>query len=201
MADGFAQADGANRTANLIRLGVVAEVDLAAGRVRVEFEEGWISDALPWAAPSAGGVRSWSAPVVGEQVAVLSPSGEPATGFALRGLFSTEFPAPSDQGSLTRIEWSDGAQDDYDDETHVRTLALPADGAFKVLIGGQTAISATSGRISLKVGSAELVIEGGQITLTGDVRLGGAGGKAIARHDDAVVSGKVVATSTAVKAL
>lgn len=46
--------------------------------------------------------------------------------------------------------------------------------------------------------SAKATITAPQILLDGDVKLGGEGGKPVARHDDAVVAGKVVATSTTV---
>lgn len=201
MADGFEKADSANRTANLIRLGHVAEVDLSAGLARVEFEDGWISDGLPWMTGAAGALRVWSAPSVGEQVSVLSPSGEPAAGFILRGLFSTDFPAPADDADLTRAEWDDGAQDDYDATAHARRIHLPAGASFEILLGGVVALHVADDVISLKVGGTQLKISDGEILLDGELRLGGAGGKAVARHGDDVVANKIVASSTRVKAV
>lgn len=49
--------------------------------------------------------------------------------------------------------------------------------------------------------SEQATITAPTILLDGDVQVGGAGGKPVARHDDAVVAGKVVATSTKATAL
>lgn len=60
------------------------------------------------------------------------------------------------------------------------------------------------------VSPLKIEIEAPEVTVTADTRvtvicddinLGGTGGKLVARHDDAVVAGKVVATATKVKAL
>ncbi|ENM1106132.1 phage baseplate assembly protein V, partial [Pseudomonas aeruginosa] len=59
---------------NLIRLGIVAAVDHATQRVRVQTGNlltGW----LPWLSPRAGADREWNAPSLDEQVLLLSPSG------------------------------------------------------------------------------------------------------------------------------
>lgn len=203
MADGFTQADQANRLANLIRFGLIAEVDLTAtpARARVEIEDGWVSDWLPVFQLSAGRVMSWSAPVQGEQVVILSPSGELAAGAALRGLNFDGRPAPSAEELLTILaSWEDGASDTYDEATGEREIVVPAAGRLAVKAGSASGVFSQD-EIVLKVGSAELKITSGAITLKADtVNLGGEGGKAVARQDDPVVNNKVVASSTKVKA-
>lgn len=200
MRDRFQPADAERRGANVIMPGVISEVDLAAGTARVEFEDDWISGDLPWFSLRAGALRTWSPPTVGEQCVVLSPDGEPATGMILLGLTSDAFPAPSESETETRSEWEDGAIDSYDTETHVRTLTLPEGGKLLATIG-DTVVEASEDKISLKVGSAELLIEDGEITLKADtVNLGDKGGLAVARMNDNVAANKVVASSTKVKA-
>ncbi len=57
------------------------------------------------------------------------------------------------------------------------------------------------GRDGVRLVSAiKVEIEAPVIVLDGDVQVGGEGGKPIARHDDAVVGGKIVATSLKAKA-
>ncbi|PZE09703.1 phage baseplate assembly protein V [Pseudomonas sp. 57B-090624] len=128
---------------NLIRLGTVAEVDLATARVRIQSGRlltGW----LPWLALRAGEDRVWNPPTEGEQVLVLSPSGQTANGVVLCGLFSDAIPANGETAALHRTTYRDGAVIEYDSAAHHLRAILP---------GG---------------GSTELVSSGG-ITLVGDV--------------------------------
>ena len=62
---------------NLIRLGTVKEVDYKQACVYIQI---WkiLADWLPWVTSRIGQDRNWSAPRVGEQVVLLSPSGEMA---------------------------------------------------------------------------------------------------------------------------
>ncbi|WP_154392663.1 phage baseplate assembly protein V, partial [Yersinia enterocolitica] len=80
--------------ANIIRIGIVSDVDLANGLCRVKIgnlETDWLN----WLTLRAGRVRFWSAPSIGEQVMVLSIGGELTTGFVLPAIFSDANPAPS----------------------------------------------------------------------------------------------------------
>ncbi|WP_025377996.1 phage baseplate assembly protein V [Yersinia hibernica] len=68
--------------ANIIRIGIVSDVDHANGMCRVKIgnlETDWLN----WLTLRAGRVCFWSAPSVGEQVMVLSIGGELTTGFVL----------------------------------------------------------------------------------------------------------------------
>lgn len=56
--------------ANLLRLGTVAQLDVAEARVKVDIG-GLVTDWVPWVpwvTGRAGATRTWSAPRVGEQV-------------------------------------------------------------------------------------------------------------------------------------
>lgn len=106
-------ADIARRLDNIIRLGTVAEVDHAQALCRVKsggITTGW----LPWLERRAGTTRTWSAPTVGEQVVVFSPSGEPAAGVVLAGLYTTAHGQPSGTGDHHVIDFPDGARITYD---------------------------------------------------------------------------------------
>ncbi|BBP86004.1 baseplate assembly protein [Pseudomonas sp. Pc102] len=128
---------------NLVRLGTVADVDHQAARVKVQSGRlltGW----LPWLTLRAGDDREWNPPTVGEQVVLLSPSGQTANGVAIVGLFSDQHPANGDRPGLHRRTYRDGAVIEYDSIAHHLRAILPAGG------------------------STELVSTGG-ITITGDI--------------------------------
>lgn len=60
---------------NLIRTGVIVEVDLDDGRCRVQ-TGGIVTDWLQWLTAHAGRSGVWWAPSVGEQVLLLAVGGE-----------------------------------------------------------------------------------------------------------------------------
>jgi phage baseplate assembly protein V len=75
----FAIAELSGKSANIMRIGLVKEVDYEKARVRVKVGE-FITDWLPWVTARAGEDRSWFAPNIDEQVIVLSPFGELSLG-------------------------------------------------------------------------------------------------------------------------
>lgn len=106
-------AELSRRLENLIRLGTISAVDHASALCRVRsggLETGW----LPWFERRAGQTRTWDPPTIGEQVMVLSPSGEPAGGLVLVGLFRAAHPAPDDSPNTHVIDYPDGARISYD---------------------------------------------------------------------------------------
>lgn len=101
------------RLENLIRIGTIHSIDHAAVRVRVQIgniETQW----LPWLEHRAGQTTTWDPPTVGEQVTVLSPSGELAGGIVLRGLHSAAIAPPSHSPDTHVIRFPDGALITYD---------------------------------------------------------------------------------------
>lgn len=154
---------------NLIRLGIIAEVEGAMCRV----ESGELLTApLPWLSPTAGDHIAWCPATVGEQVVLLCPDGDLANAIALRGLYSDQFPSPDVNPRSSVQRFPDGAVIAYDSESHALnatlpqggTVALTADGGLTingpVTINGDTAVT---GAVSI-TGTAEVsedVIGGG----------------------------------------
>jgi len=120
------------RLENLIRLGTIAAVDHQAARCTVS-SGGLRIPNLPWLALRAGASSDWDPPTVGEQCILLSPSGEPAQGIALIGLYSQQRPAPSNSATLRRRTYPDGAVIDYDHAIHMLTATLPEGGKVKLI--------------------------------------------------------------------
>ncbi|EGY29533.1 phage baseplate assembly protein V [Candidatus Regiella insecticola 5.15] len=70
------EAEFEQRVANLIRVGVVEEVDCKRVRTRVRLGKLLVMDWLPMLALRAGQVRIWASLKKGEQVLIAAPSGE-----------------------------------------------------------------------------------------------------------------------------
>lgn len=107
---------------NMIRTGVVVEVDLAGGRCRVQVG-GMLTDWIQWLTQRAGRSRTWWAPSVDEQVLVLSVGGELDTAFVLPGIFSDDNPAPSASADAWHMTFPDGAIFEYEPKTSALTVS------------------------------------------------------------------------------
>ncbi|HDS1776238.1 TPA: phage baseplate assembly protein V [Pseudomonas putida] len=120
---------------NLVRLGTIAEVQHAPPRVKVQ-TGGILTTLLPWLALRAGADRDWDPPTVGEQVILLSPSGQLTNGIAITGLFSDAIAANGDRAGLKRRTYADGAVVEYDSVAHHLRAILPAGGTSEVISDG-----------------------------------------------------------------
>ncbi|WP_312197111.1 phage baseplate assembly protein V [Stutzerimonas chloritidismutans] len=127
------------RLENLIRLGTIAAVDHQAARCTVK-SGGLSIPNLPWLALRAGSSSDWDPPTVGEQCILFSPSGEPAQGVALVGLYSQQRPAPANSANVRRRKYPDGAVIDYDHATHALSATLPAGGKAQLTAPGGVTI-------------------------------------------------------------
>lgn len=137
---------------NLIRIGKIEEIDLSGKCCRVRTGK-LLTNWLPWITDRAGTTRTWNPPTVGEQVLLLSPSGELGGGLVLTGLFSTAHPAPSDSAAEHIIDYPDGARI-----------------AYNHLTG---ALTATGIQIALVQASTQVIIDCPAVHFTGDVTVGG----------------------------
>ena len=154
-ARNFEMTETARRLANMIMLGTVAEADYEAPRVKVQAGD-LLTTWLPWLTARAGDDRSWHAPEIGEQVIILSPSGNPAQGVVLMGLYSDARPAPVESEDKAHITFADGAVIEYDRSIHHLKAVLP-DGATTELV--------STGGVSI-IGDVNVA---GDITASGDV--------------------------------
>lgn len=139
-------ADLERRVANVVRLGVVAEVDAEAARCRVRYDADEagapvVSGPLPWVTARAGADRAWWAPEAGEQVVMLAPSGELVQAVVLPSLYREAHPAPADAPTVRRTVYDDGAVIEYDRAAHRLRAALPAGGTAELVSPGGVSVT------------------------------------------------------------
>lgn len=156
---GYRQVEAERRIANLIMAGTIASVDHAAARVRVQVGD-LLTAPLPWLSSRAGQDRAWWPPEVGEQVLLLSPSGDPAQGWVLTGAYQDSAPAPSEDPDVCRVAFKDGAVIEYDRKAHKLSASLPA---------GSTALLVADGGLTIQ---GPVTIEG-DVDVTGEVSVDG----------------------------
>lgn len=126
-------ADINRRLESMIRLGTIAAVNHSAALCQVK-TGGLVTNWLPWLERRAGTTRDWDPPTVGEQCLLLSPSGEPASGIVLVGIFSNATPAPNDNPDECTREYPDGARITYNHSsghlsvTGIKTFLVEASG-------------------------------------------------------------------------
>ncbi|CZV89206.1 phage Baseplate Assembly protein V [Enterobacter cloacae] len=107
---------------NLIRTGIVTDVNLDEGLCRVQ-TGGMQTTWLNWLTCRAGRSRVWWAPSVGEQVLLLAIGGELDTAFVLPGIFSDDHPAPSASPDALHVAFPDGAVIEYEPESGALTVS------------------------------------------------------------------------------
>lgn len=147
-------ADFQRRLSNLVRVGVVASVDLPNARCRVTIGD-LLTAPLPFLTAKAGPDKTWHPPEVGEQVLVLAPSGELTAGFVLGGVYTTTNPPPSASPDVSKMAFSDGSSATYDRALHSLTIDLPASGSSLVVnVTGNATISATGNALVEADGNA-----------------------------------------------
>ena len=158
----YATAQHDRMIASTVMPCVVVAVDLPAAMVRVQSGD-WTSAWVRWHSQAAGKARHWRAPSLGEQGALISPSGEPAMGTFISGLYGNAGAQPDNRDHVEVWRFDDGGSLVYDWAAHSYTIDLPA------------------GNVTVKVGDSMMEITpdsmrlaSGQIHLAGVVTIDGA---------------------------
>ena len=142
----FAIAELNRKLANIIRIGLVKEVDYEKARVRVKIGE-FITDWLPWVTARAGEDRNWFSPDIDEQVIVLSPFGELSLGVVLPAIYQEKYPPPENKKEINSVKFQDGTKFTYDKENHHLEIEVVDKITLKV---GESEIEMTKSGIKLK---------------------------------------------------
>lgn len=149
------------RLHNLLRLGVVADLDAPRARVKVSVGS-MQTDWIPWLADRAGTTRSWSAPVPGEQVLLLSPAGDLGRAVALPALYQDSFPPPARAVDVAQVRFPDGSLVSFDAANHVLDVSVAAGGRVNV----------RAARVTIEA-SEEVRLATPRATCTGDLMVHG----------------------------
>lgn len=169
--DGYALSDLAKRLSNVIRIGTIFEINVQTAKARVKIGE-LETDFLPWANSNSGSNNSWNPPEIDEQVIILSPSGDLSQAVILPSIYKNN--ASNSDQNIKSITYQDGSKISFNVSSGTLDLDLKGDLAIKVV--GNANIEGDN--ISIKGSS--------NITLDGNIDLGGSGGQPIARIGDKV---------------
>lgn len=150
------------RILNMIRKGVVMDIDHASRPPTCRVLTGKLETTwLPWVALTAGNTIEWNPPTEGEQVLVFSPSGDPAQGIVLRGLYSDRAPAPSSNPAKHVRVYPDGAAIEYDHAQHSLKATLPAGATMLVVAPGRVVVRTQDATVH-----ADVIQLDGEVTVT-----------------------------------
>lgn len=98
---GFALSEMNRRLLQIVRIGVIQEIDYAQAKARVKIGDnltGW----RPWVSLAKG----WIPPFVGDQVVVLSPNGDFEQSVLISALYHNKSKPPSDKKNEMKFEFS-----------------------------------------------------------------------------------------------
>lgn len=144
---------------NLIRTGVVIEVDAENWQCRVqtgELQTAWLN----WLTMRAGRSRTWWRPSVGEQVVLLSIGGDLTTAFVLPAIYSNDNPPPSVSEDAQVTTFPDGGWIEYE----------PESGRYLLKAGAKIVLEAPE---SIQAKTGEFVIEADRTRINSDVVING----------------------------
>ncbi|PTQ90282.1 phage baseplate assembly protein V [Agitococcus lubricus] len=147
---------------NLIRIASISDVDFSDPenpqcRCLVgEIKTNWLSVGHT----RMGAVKEWNPPSVGEQVVLVSPSGDLSQAVIIAALSSIAHPSPDIDPKKPKRTYPDGAVIEYDYQAHKLSAILPTNATFELKSAG-----------GLKV-TGDLDLDG-KLNVTGDIESGG----------------------------
>jgi len=119
------------RMANMIRRGRVHSVDFEQSppRVKVEYEKNAVTGWLPWISGRESNQHrtDWEPLAIGEQVIILSESGDLSAGVVLPSLPDATSPAPSTSPDEHVSRYEDGTTFTYNRKTHTLSIDVQGD--------------------------------------------------------------------------
>ncbi|ECX4790722.1 phage baseplate assembly protein V [Salmonella enterica] len=192
------------RIDNLIRTGVVTEVNLDKATCRVK--TGKLETChIPVSAIRAGDARIWWPPSIGEQVTLLCMSGDLKTAVVIPGLFCDTFPQPDTREKTLHISFPDKAVIEYDANsnallaTGMKTATLDTSESImartsKAIVNASESISATTKQATVKATS--ITLDAPTVTCTGlmkaaSISVGGKSGGSATINGPVKITGSV----------
>lgn len=134
----------------------VVAVDLAASPPACRVSTGdWTSAWVRWHSVAAGKARHWRAPSLGEQGALLSPSGQAGMGTFIPGLYGDAGPPPDNRDHVEVWRFDDGGSLVYDWEANTYDITLPT-GSVTVKVGASV-VTVTDNAIEAQAATIKLI--------------------------------------------
>ncbi|RMR10878.1 phage baseplate assembly protein V [Pseudomonas syringae group genomosp. 3] len=159
----YASAVHDRMIAGLIMNVYVVAVDLTSSPPMCRVSDGeWVSAWIRWHSLAAGKARHWRAPTLGEQGAVLSPSGDPAQGTFIPGLYGNAGAPPDNRDHVEVWRFDDGGSLVYDWQAKSYAISLPT-GTVTVTVGASTVVLTDDA----------VTVQSASINLTGNVKIDG----------------------------
>ncbi len=183
----YASAEHDRMLAGLVIPCRVVAVDLAAAMLRVSDGSGWTSAWVRWHALAAGKARHWRAPSLGEQGALVSPSGDPAQGTFIPGLYGNAGAQPDNRDHVEVWRFDDGGSLVYDWAARSYTIKVPS-GTVNIEVGSSKAVLTDS---AITAESTAITAKASAITLEGDVQVKGK----LSATGDIFSGGKIIDTT------
>ena len=171
----YASAQHDRMLSDQVIKGYVVAVDLVAGKLRMSDGSDWVSAWVKWHSLAAGKARHWRSPSLGEQGALISPSGDPAQGTFVPGLYGNAGPQPDNRDHVEVWRFDDGGSLVYDWAANSYTIQLPS-GMVNIEVGSSkavitdAAINAESAAITAK---APIITLQGSVEIVGPLRVSG----------------------------
>ena len=155
--------------AGVVKSCYVVALDLMARPPMCRVSDGeWVSAWVRWHSQAAGKARHWRVPSLGEQGALLSPSGDVSQGTFVPGLYGDAGPAPDNRDHVERWLFDDGGSLTYDWQAKSYSIDLPT-GTVAIKVAGSD-LAVTDNDVVVKSGAITL---DGPATLNGDVQING----------------------------
>lgn len=172
----YASAEHDRMLAGVMIKGYVVAVDLDAGKLRMSDGTGWSSAWVRWHSLAAGKARHWRAPSLGEQGALISPSGDPAQGTFIPGLYGNAGERPDNRDHVEVWRFDDGGSLVYDWAANSYTIKLPA-GTVNIEVGSSKAVvtddAITAKSTAISAEAESITAKAALITLQGAVQING----------------------------
>lgn len=172
----YASAEHDRMLACVVIKGYVVAVDLDAGKLRMSDGTGWSSAWVRWHSLAAGKARHWRAPSLGEQGALISPSGDPAQGTFIPGLYGNAGERPDNRDHVEVWRFDDGGSLVYDWAENSYTIKLPT-GTVNIEVGNSKAIltddAITAKSTAISAEAESITVKATMITLQGAVKIDG----------------------------
>ncbi|WP_273760787.1 phage baseplate assembly protein V [Bartonella sp. ML70XJBT.G] len=170
------------RVANMVMVGKISHVDHKNARYRVK-SGNLVSDWIPDTQARAGKTCSYEGRDVGEQVIVVSSSGDLSQGVIL-GSLHTDANQVADKGNIHKTLYPDGTTVEYDDKQNSYTLNLTSGGKFSLTISDGVSIKGDGKKLELQAQEGIKIVSKGDLNLNAEKAIALKAGGGISLHCD-----------------